>query len=96
MIYKHTVISMSKTQLSSALYWCIMLDAVITAAHALPSTKQFTRQQNSRNSAWLVIGFKNEESAQQFAEKTGFPLTNPPRPHLNKSKHFALLTITRG
>ena len=82
LIYQHTSINMSQNQLSTLLYWCVMLNVVITATHTL--AYNFTRKQNSRNTAWIVLGFKDRESIGKFESETGFKLDNPPQINLNQ------------
>ena len=85
MEYKHTSINMSTPQLSSLMYWCIMLDVVITCTHTLG--KRFTRKQNTRNTAWIVLGFKDKESINKFIKETGFTLSEPPEIALNSGEN---------
>ena len=68
--------------MSTLLYWCIMLNVVITCSHSLYGAR-FTRKQNSRNTAWIVLGFKNEGDIDKFIKETSFNLTDPPKVVLN-------------
>ena len=80
-IYKHTSTRMSQAQLSKILYWCIMLDVIITCTHTLG--KSFNRKQNAFNTAWLALGFKDAESLKKFEAETQLTLDEPPKAQLN-------------
>lgn len=80
-IYRHTSTNLSRPQLSDLLYWCVMLDVVITCTHTLAKT--FTRKQNTYNTAWFALGFLDEESISRFEKETGFELQLPPKANLN-------------